>query len=256
MPADTSTLNWLHQLKLDPSLRAAAGMGAESIRRNQESYMDQCWEQIGDVILANKRLREAQLAKEAGGAIYRKHLEGQSDARLLGLSHLIQRKVPVGDETVWQKSVESSLPVAAQSGAFRRIVRPSGPIMKKIQPVSSLTEYNELVTGLALNSISAVAPKVIPDAQNHVSQSSIRYLTNYTASRYISSSVRFALTAPGESRSVTNNKEAKNFQAAIKPFRGYFDTSQWQALPQPAALDTNSSADALRAKLNPSINIP
>ncbi|MEM6272564.1 MAG: hypothetical protein AAF998_24340 [Bacteroidota bacterium] len=255
LPADLTKLNWLNQLNLDPTLRAAAGLGAEVVRKNQEAYMDRCWEQIGEVLEANRRLRQAQLAKEAGGALYRKHLKDQSDERILSLASRYQSRVLQDSETVWQKTVESALPVAAQSDAFRRIVRPSGPVMKRIQPSSALSEHTDLIGGLARKTYTVPVESRDLSQQNTFSRSRTRYLFYYTGSRTVSSTNRFALTEPGETRLVSSNQEGLNFKSAASPFYGYLDTSRWMAAPALPSLNVGNSADALRAKLNPELAI-
>lgn len=256
LPTDLSGANWVHQLNLDPSLRAAAGMGAEVVRKNQESYMDECWGQLGEIMEANQKIREAQLAKEAGGALYRKHLSSQSDERLLSLSSRYQSRVLQDSETVWQKTVESSLPVAAQSDAFRRIVRPSGPVLKRIQPTATLSEHSELVAGLARRTIPFSIKKPISGFQNKVRTYKARYLFNYPTPRSVSSGVRFALTVPGEERTVSSNSEAISFKAAVNPFYRFFDSSKWPSEPAKPQMDTATGADAIRGKLDPTLSIP
>ena len=44
VPADQP--RWLRELNLDPRSRAAAGLGAEIGRQNQEDFMQWCWEQV------------------------------------------------------------------------------------------------------------------------------------------------------------------------------------------------------------------
>jgi hypothetical protein len=56
--------NWVHELNLDPRWRVAAGFGTKVVQENQEDYMKTAWEQVGEVLEANKRIRQAQLAKE------------------------------------------------------------------------------------------------------------------------------------------------------------------------------------------------
>ena len=64
------TPGWVDALNLDPRYRAAAGLGARVIRANQERYMRSAWEQIGDVLAVNQKIRRAQLATKAASAAY------------------------------------------------------------------------------------------------------------------------------------------------------------------------------------------
>ena len=56
-------VHWLVELNLDLRNRAAVGLGAEIVRARQEEYVQRAWEQVGAVEEANRRLREAELAR-------------------------------------------------------------------------------------------------------------------------------------------------------------------------------------------------
>jgi hypothetical protein len=63
-PADPDD-NWVHQLNLDPRHRVTAGFGTLVIQANQERYMEAAWGQIGNVLAANRRIRQARLSQFA-----------------------------------------------------------------------------------------------------------------------------------------------------------------------------------------------
>ena len=57
--------NWVHELNLDPRFRVPAGFGTDVDRRRMpKTYMDDAWQQIGDVLGANRKIRQLQLATE------------------------------------------------------------------------------------------------------------------------------------------------------------------------------------------------
>ena len=58
--------NWVHDLNLDPRYRSAAGFGTAVIQKDQEQLMEGAWNQIGDVLEANRRIRLAHFARHAG----------------------------------------------------------------------------------------------------------------------------------------------------------------------------------------------
>lgn len=66
--------NWVHNLNLDPRHRVTAGFGTRVVQKNQESYMESAWQQVGDIIEANKRIRQAKLAEFAARRWYAKYL--------------------------------------------------------------------------------------------------------------------------------------------------------------------------------------
>ena len=50
-----NTTNWVHQLNLDPRFRVPASFGTDVVEANAEEYMNDAWEQIGDVLAANSK---------------------------------------------------------------------------------------------------------------------------------------------------------------------------------------------------------
>ncbi len=53
---DANAGGWPNELNADPRLRTAAGFGTTVIQVNQEDYMQRAWQQVGDVIEANRRI--------------------------------------------------------------------------------------------------------------------------------------------------------------------------------------------------------
>jgi hypothetical protein len=77
--------HWLADLNLNPRYRGAAGYGAEVVRKNQEDYVDACWDQIGDILTAEMKFNLTRLAIEALGALKRRHYDVLPPERLLQL---------------------------------------------------------------------------------------------------------------------------------------------------------------------------
>ena len=105
---------WVNTLNLDPRYRAAAGIGARVIRANQERYVRIAWEQIGDVIKANQKIRLAQLATKAASAAYAKSLAPLPQDRAVALASPVFTKV-LGSPTTLAAMVRSSS-LAARRG--------------------------------------------------------------------------------------------------------------------------------------------
>ena len=53
--------NWVHELNLDPLFRVPAGFGTRVVQSKQEELMAAAWEQVGDVLEANQRMRRLQV---------------------------------------------------------------------------------------------------------------------------------------------------------------------------------------------------
>ena len=118
--------SWIEKLNLDPRYRGAAGLGTKTVQAGQEDLMNRAWQQVGDVNLANQQIREAELAKMANRALFKKHLVNTSDdkfTRITGAAHSRVRNAE-GSVTVNQEFKLSRVPAAVKSPAFTRITRP------------------------------------------------------------------------------------------------------------------------------------
>ena len=74
--------NWVHDLNLDPRWRVAAGFGTKVVQENQENYMEAAWKQVGEVLEANKKIKQAQLARAAMRTWYVRHLTPLKEKRM------------------------------------------------------------------------------------------------------------------------------------------------------------------------------
>ena len=73
-PGDGRTEYWLRTLNTDVRHRMAAGIGVGIVRDLQEHLMASAWDQVGEIRRVNQMLQQAQLARQASGVFYRKHL--------------------------------------------------------------------------------------------------------------------------------------------------------------------------------------
>jgi hypothetical protein len=65
---------WVNELSQDPRNRVAAGVGTQVIQTHQETYMQKAWQQLGDVLKANQKIRQVQLAIVVGHRLFIKYL--------------------------------------------------------------------------------------------------------------------------------------------------------------------------------------
>ena len=147
--------NWVHELNLDPRFRVAAGTGGRIVRRHEEEFMQAAWDQLGDVLEANKRIRAAQFAREVTFVYYRRHLDPLRQAAtglMLTLSAPLQSRVvpdaealaalglapaagaravapPPTIATVLADSVVGRTPL---SPPMRRAIRPGSALMRRL----------------------------------------------------------------------------------------------------------------------------
>ena len=140
--------NWVHELNLDPRFRVPAGTGGRVVREHEEEFMRAAWDQLGDVLDANKRIRAAQFAREVTFVYHRRHLEPLRQAAtglMLTLSAPLQSRVvpdagtavalgraagpPPTVATVIADSVVAGTPL---SPAMRRVTRPGSKLMRRL----------------------------------------------------------------------------------------------------------------------------
>jgi hypothetical protein len=153
--------NWVHELNLDPRHRLAAGFGTRVVQTNQEEYMNAAWEQIGDVLEANRRIREAQLAKLTAASWYARvvrPLAAQRPERALVLTAPVQRHVLTDGLTVRHRRDLSLVPPVLTSVAMRRITRPRARIMRALPAARPDTLLDRVNDGRA----TAAPPKATP----------------------------------------------------------------------------------------------
>ncbi len=156
--------NWVHELNLDPRHRVAAGFGTRVVQDGQETYMDAAWEQIGRVLEANRRIRLGQFAREVSFAWYEQELvplaSGSVQAAMM-LTAPIARRVGTGGATVHHALLSSHVQPALSSGAFRRIVRPNGRLVRAL-PFDAGSRPDRLIERVNEGEVSAAPPVGIP----------------------------------------------------------------------------------------------
>ena len=160
---------WLRELNLDPRNRAAAGLGTEVVRQRQEEFMERAWNQVGEVEAANQRLREAELAMAAAEAVFDKHTVGSGADRIMTLTVAAQHGLRSGaaNRSIRGLIVESRVPVAAQTAAFKRVTRPQRKFMRRLTGMPHVAGFqNNLLTNMnqvSDQAISAARPRSEPD---------------------------------------------------------------------------------------------
>jgi hypothetical protein len=157
--------NWIHELNLDPRFRVPAGYGTRVIQKYQEEYMNVAWQQIGDVLKANRLIRWAQLTSEALWQWHTKQLQPllahQPDALIL-LTAPVQKRILVERATVAHRLKMSPVPPAAVSAKMRTMLRPRGRVVTKLAFAARNVSTHSIVTKLNAGEIVAAPPKPIP----------------------------------------------------------------------------------------------
>ncbi len=155
--------NWVHELNLDPRWRVPAGFGTDVIQDKQEKLMDDAWEQVGDILEANARIRRAKLAQTATTVWHGDHLApafaAQGAGRMITMTAPVQRRVMQEGLTIHHRVSQSMVPRAALSPTIRRAVRPRGKIARRTgleEPGGS----TELIREINDGKVSAAPPRV------------------------------------------------------------------------------------------------
>ncbi|WP_416956476.1 hypothetical protein [Streptomyces sp. Agncl-13] len=159
-PADT----WVQRLNLDPRFRAAAGIGTRVIQDQQEKLMDAAWEQMGNVLEAQRRIRLGQFGLLVSGMWYDRHLVpavGVSRQQGLLLMAPLNKRIVHDGATLHHAYAQSLVQPTMTSTAMRRIVRPRGRLVRSLPFDSTLTP-GRLIDRVNLGQVSAAPPKSAP----------------------------------------------------------------------------------------------
>ncbi len=93
--------------------------------------MASAWNQVIGVEAANRALRLAQLAKRVAAALHRRHLDRLTESAVVSATERVHGKLlDAPATTVWSTLAASTLPPAVTTGAFRRLLRSRGPVVK------------------------------------------------------------------------------------------------------------------------------
>jgi predicted XRE-type DNA-binding protein len=124
--------HWFRQLNLDPRERTISGFGTLAVQDQQESLMHSAWEQVEDVVEANRLLMRAQLSRSVGLAILENDLNPLAVSSLLQITRPMHARVSMSPVTLRKLIVDSKVPDAALSNTFRRVARPGGSLARRI----------------------------------------------------------------------------------------------------------------------------
>jgi hypothetical protein len=157
--------HWLRELNLDPRNRVAAALGTGVIQERQEELMERAWRQVGDIERANQALRQAQMARSAGGSMH-VELAKLSSTALVQLTEPAHARLLSAGTTVRAQVAASCLPGAALSTGFRRLLRPRGPVARRWRRAVARGRegpaHPPLAERLAAGNLSAVPARTTP----------------------------------------------------------------------------------------------
>ncbi|MEO8513359.1 MAG: hypothetical protein ABI543_07365 [Ignavibacteria bacterium] len=158
---DIDNDKWLHDLNKDPRSRVSSGFGTLVIQKNQESYMKKAWSQVEKILEANRKILETKFTMAVGIKYTQKFFSKVEETKLIAISHPVHKKVMGSPTTIYHQINESKLPSAVFSGAFRRLMRPNGANMRKLDTAGTF-KYEKLVNNINDGLLTAAPPKTTP----------------------------------------------------------------------------------------------
>jgi hypothetical protein len=153
---------WVNELNGDPRYRAAAGLGTLVVQTNQESYMKLAWQQIGEVLAANRKIAFSQLSMFTSRAAFVKHLVALPATRAIAVVAPVFPRV-LGSATTLRHQIEASrLPPASLGGAFRKLTRPRGLVARRAFAAGAEAPQAQMVAALNEGRVTAAPPRPAP----------------------------------------------------------------------------------------------
>ncbi len=113
---------FVDRINLDLKFRHVAGLGAETVRRNQELFSRICWSQYRDVVAANLALARLRTAKELTAALVARRASRLTPSTLAVLTEALHDLAEVlGGTTIGQLFSNAGVPASFVSRAIRRV---------------------------------------------------------------------------------------------------------------------------------------
>lgn len=240
---------WLNELNLDPRNRVAAALGADFVRKNQDSLMDEAWKQVGAVLEANKKAQQAQFAASTSKAMHDKHLESQPADQLIAMTNNMHARVKTGNVSVLQEILNSPIPESTESSAFRKIRRPTGVLMKRIDP-NTQNYFNQTIVNLAQDNTTVTGAKTIPNATTF-EVTDMNATVAYIQQVSNAASVPFNILSPANLSPSPNAAAAVAFQTAASSYNNIFSSANWTAPASPGPYSTNTLVQDLSDSIAP-----
>jgi hypothetical protein len=168
------THHWLDGSSCQPRYRLAAGWGAEVVRQNQDEFMQAAWEQVGEVLAAERALSLARLSRDVLKRVEARHLAKLAPERLLALLAPSRSRIRVSPtQSLHGQMATATLPPELFDGAMRRLTSPRRPTFRLAQwrernlaPASTSVQMAALVQTFAKASqhLDAIDPnRFVPD---------------------------------------------------------------------------------------------
>ncbi|SBT40362.1 FG-GAP-like repeat-containing protein [Micromonospora auratinigra] len=171
LPAPDAEPRWLAGLNLDPRYRAAAALGTQVVQRHQEDLAAAAWQRAAQIREANEQLRRGQAARDTATALYARRVDPHAPGAAVGDDRLVALTQPVHDlvevptpglaagpgDPLDQRLAGNPGAQAATSAPVRRLLRPRGPLARRVAGDVATATLARLADGG-----SAVPPARVP----------------------------------------------------------------------------------------------
>jgi hypothetical protein len=160
--------NWLNELNLDPRFRVPAHFGTRVVQENQEDFMQAAWEQIGEVLNANRQIRYGQFSIASSAALHAKHFTQanlSNSSKTMLLTAPLQKRIMFDGATVFHHVRQTAVPNVVLSAPMRRMVRPRGRLANQLQkqlPPGETLRLESIVTKISTGELLPAPPKILP----------------------------------------------------------------------------------------------
>ena len=127
---------WLSELNLDPTVRAAAGLGVRVVQDRQEQLVAAAWDQLGDAPGVANLERRLEVAVEVASSVMRRRLQPMATGQLVQFLGPVQSRLRLSPKTLRAELSGRGLPPSFASASFRRFLRPAGTLSRRTLAVA------------------------------------------------------------------------------------------------------------------------
>lgn len=136
---DAADADWFTQINTDPLLRIVAQLGARVVQKDQEPLMQAAWAQVDGVRKANQAILWAGLAEVVNVSVRDRHLAVLDPGTLMQVTRNVHARIRDGGQprTLRAAVIESRTATACTTLAFRRALRPGGPMAARVAALAT-----------------------------------------------------------------------------------------------------------------------
>lgn len=156
---------WYNDLNRDPRNRVPAGFGVKAVQDGQEKFMDQAWDQLSDVLEANRKSRLAQVMSAVMGTSFDKNIKNLPREKVLSVTRSLASKILVSNFTVKKQISQSRVPEALFMTPTQKLMRVNSSISRSLiksgaanLTVTTLANDTNKVAGITSASIDKFTP--------------------------------------------------------------------------------------------------